>query len=183
MEDRHTSHHFRKRREESQKQGKKASNHRKSSFPKLALLCDCRSHLTLSVQTDRGPCADHKYFQPLLDQASDLFLIRQLLADAGFDSEHHHVWARERHGTEAIIPPISGRPTDKPPTGAYRRDMKENWQRYNKSYGQRWQVETVNSMYKRLLGSALRARQHWTRNREMVLRLLTLNIMIIANTS
>jgi hypothetical protein len=28
----------------------------------------------------------------------------------------------------------------------------------NKKYGQRWQVETVNSMLKRLLDSALRAR-------------------------
>jgi Transposase DDE domain len=180
MEDRHTSHHFRKRREESEKQGKEPRKHVKSSFPKLALLCDCLSHLTLSMQTDRGPGADHKYFKPLMDHASEMFLIRRVLADAGFDSEHHHVWSREQHGAQAIIPPITGRPTGKPPTGAHRRDMKENWEKYKKRYGQRWQVETVNSMLKRLLGSALRAIKHWNRNREMVLRMLTLNIMIIA---
>jgi len=35
------------------------------------------------------------------------------------------------------------------------------------------------SMIKRLLGSALRARQYWSQSREIVLRVLTHNIMIL----
>lgn len=177
MEDRHTSHHFRKRREETTKQGKR---HKKSSFPKLALLCDCLSHLTLSWQADRGPGSDHKYFKPLMNHAAEMVFMRQVLADAGFDAEHHHVWARKHHGAEALIPATIGRPTDKPLRGAHRQEMKAHWDKYKKKYGQRWQVETVNSMLKRLLGSALRAVKHWSRCREMALRVLTLNIMIIA---
>jgi hypothetical protein len=46
-------------------------------------------------------------------------------------------------------------------------------------YGQRWQVETVHSMLKRLLDSALRARKRWNQYREIVLRSLTLNVMIV----
>ena len=46
-------------------------------------------------------------------------------------------------------------------------------------YGQRWQVETVNSMLKRLLGSALRARNYHSQCRELRLRALTLNVMIL----
>ena len=46
-------------------------------------------------------------------------------------------------------------------------------------YGQRWQVETVNSMLKRLQDSALRAREYWSQHREIVLRVLTHNIMIL----
>jgi len=49
----------------------------------------------------------------------------------------------------------------------------------NSRYGQRWQAETTNSMLKRLLGSALRARHYWSQCRETVLRGLTLNIMIL----
>ena len=177
LEERHTSHHFRKRREESQKLKKKV---KKSPFPKLAMLCDCLSHLTLSVRTGRGPASDCPYFKPLLDDAAALFVIQRLLADAGFDSEAHHVYARERHGTTAIIPPLIGRPTAKPPAGKHRRDMKLRWERYRKRYGQRWQIETVNSMYKRLLGSSLRAIKRWNRCREMILRVITLNIMILA---
>ena len=48
-----------------------------------------------------------------------------------------------------------------------------------KQYGQRWQVETVNSMIKRLLGAALRARTYWSQSREILLRVLTLNVMIL----
>jgi len=178
MEDRATSHHFRKRREETEKSsGKKAE---KSPFPKLALLCDCASHLTLSLQADRGPGADHKYFKPLLDRAAQNSKITRLLADAGFDSEGNHGYARERHGTVALIPPTAGRPTLKPPTGRHRRRMKARWETHKKPYGQRWQVETVNSMLKRLMGSALRAITYWNRCREMALRTLTLNIMILA---
>jgi len=180
MEDRATSHHFRKRKEESQKLENKADKHKKSTFPKLALLCDCRSHLTLSMMTDRGPCPDHKYFKPLMDHASEMCFIARVLGDAGFDSEEHHVWTRREHGAKTIIPATAGRPTNKPFKGAHRREMKENWDRYKKPYGQRWQVETVNSMLKRMLGSALRAIKPWNRKREMMLRVLTLNIMIIA---
>ena len=46
-------------------------------------------------------------------------------------------------------------------------------------YGQRWQVETSFSMLKRLLGSALRARRPASLDREILLRVLTINLMII----
>ena len=185
LEDRATSHHYRQRRQETAQTAKNkgetaSARQSKSSFPKLALLCDCLSHLTLSLATGRGPGADHGYFKPLLDDAATRFTIARLLADAGFDSESHHAYARDEHGVVAIIPAQIGRPTAKPPTGKHRRRMKQQWHRYRKCYGQRWAVETVNSMLKRLIGSALRAVTHWNRCREMVLRLLTLNIMIVA---
>jgi len=41
-------------------------------------------------------------------------------------------------------------------------------------YGQRRQVETVDSMLKRLMGSALRARSYHSQCRELRLRALTL---------
>lgn len=132
------------------------------------------------MRTGRGPASDQPYFKPLLDDAAALFSIRRLLADAGFDSEAHHVYSRRQHGVVAIIPPLIGRPTAKPPAAHYRRRMKLNWQAYRKRYGQRWQIETVNSMYKRLLGSALRAIKYWNRCREMTLRVLALNVMLLA---
>jgi hypothetical protein len=52
--------------------------------------------------------------------------------------------------------------------------------RFNhQKYGQRWQVETVNSMIKRTMDSALRASSYWSQSRELVLRVLTHNIMIL----
>jgi hypothetical protein len=102
--------------------------------------------------------------------------IETLAADAGYDGEHHHRFARD-HGVRSLIPPRIGRPTKKPPSGYWRRQMKARL--HLTRYTQRWQVETVNSMLKRLLGSALRARHYWSQCREILLRAITLNIMIL----
>lgn len=187
LEDRQSSHHFRKRCEESAKKNgpeKQAKNrpakaHKKSTFPKLSILCDCLSHLALSFHADRGPWPDYEYFVPLLDDACQVTRIARLLCDAGYDSESNHCYARGEHGTTAIIPATSGRPSKKLPAGKHRRRMKTQWERYRERYGQRWQVETTISMLKRLMGSALRARRHWSRCREVALRVITLNIMIL----
>ena len=48
------------------------------------------------------------------------------------------------------------------------------------TYGQRWQSETTNSMIKRNLGSAMRARTAIRRRHELLLRELTHNIMLLA---
>ncbi len=48
-----------------------------------------------------------------------------------------------------------------------------------KTYAQRWQIETTFSMLKRLFGSALRSRKRYAIDREIVLRVLTINLMII----
>ena len=101
-----------------------------------------------------------------------------LLADADFDAEWLHKAVRS-HGVRTIIPPTRGRPTDKPPTGRWRRVMKPRFARRKRKYGQRWQVETVNSMLKRRLGSALRARVEANQFREIILRAITHNVMIV----
>jgi Transposase DDE domain len=99
------------------------------------------------------------------------------VADASYDSEDAHVYARRELHIRSIIPSTIGRPTEKPPTGYYRRLMRRSFDK--KKYGQRWQVETVNSMIKRNLGSALRARKYHTQGREILLRVLAHNIMIL----
>jgi Transposase DDE domain len=147
-----------------------------NSFPKAGIVCDCRSHLILSIVPQRGPGSDASHFRQAFDQAYRRVRFTVLAADAGYDGEHNHVYARSQ-GVRTLIPPRIGRPTAKPPTGYWRRMMKRVLPRSR--YGQRWQVETTNSMLKRLLGSALRARTYWSQCRELVLRALTLNIMIL----
>ena len=136
-----------------------------------------KSHLILAVVTGRGPGPDDPYFRPALKQALQRISVGTMLADAGFDSEAAHKFAREECGMRTLIPPIRGRPTKKRPTGRWRGVMSTRFNK--KKYGQRWQVETVNSMIKRLQSSALRAGKHWSQRREIVLRALTHNIMIL----
>lgn len=131
----------------------------------------------LAVVPERGPGPDGPHFRAALEQALARVPIETLAADAGYDGEHNHRLARERHGVRTLIPPLIGRPTVKPPSGYWRRQMKSRL--HLTRYGQRWQVETVHSMSKRLLGSALRARKYWTQCREIMLRAITLNVMIL----
>ena len=108
--------------------------------------------------------------------------ITTVLADAGYDGGWVHEFVRGELGSRPIIPARIGRPTSKPPKGRWRRVMKQRFEQMNKTYGQSAeaeQIETVNSMWKRLLGSAMRARSYGSQCREIMLRAITLKVMIL----
>ena len=174
LESHHASHYYVHRRAQGGKTWQKTTYPR---FPKAGILCDCHSHLILAVVPGRGPGPDIQHFRTALDQALRRVRIATLTADAGYDSEASHAYARGQCGVRSLIPARIGRPTAKPPSGYWRRQMAAHLA--HSRYGQRWQVETVNSMLKRLLGAALRARAYWSQCREILLRALTLNIMIL----
>jgi hypothetical protein len=175
FESRHISAYFVKRRARACKTSYETTTY--TRYPTANLLCDCDSHLVLSVATGRGPGPDDPYFRRVVKQAAERVKIAALAADAGYDSESAHMYAREECGARTLIPPTRGRPTTKRLKGYWRQRMKTRFN--NKKYGGRWQIETVNSMIKRSMGSALRARTYWSQSREITLRVLTHNIMII----
>ena len=151
------------------------------SFPKLGVLCDCTSHVILAAVPDRAPRHDINHFQPLLRQAHGRTVLETVLADAAYDAEWVHQWARRELGVRTIIAPLRGQPTERPPTGQYRRLMRETI--HLTPYGQRCQVETVMSMIKRRLGSAVGAYSYWSQCRAMMLKALTHNILILLRQS
>ena len=174
MESRHVSRYFTKRQADGNPGGDRTYAH----FPKVVFVVDCASHMILSAVPGRGPATDLVPFERAFGQAVRRARIDVLLADADFDAEWLHVSVRS-HGVRTIIPPRRGRPSDKPPKGRWRRVMKQRFERLKPKYGQRWQVETVNSMIKRRLGSALRARVEPNQFREIILRAITHNVMIV----
>lgn len=175
FETRHISAYFVKRRARACKTGYETTTY--TRYPTANIVCDCASHMVLSVVAGRGPGPDDPYFRPALKQATARVRIGALLADAGYDSEAAHVYAREECDARTLIPATRGRPTARRLNGYWRQRMRT---RFNaKKYGQRWQVETVNSMIKRSMGSALRGRTYWSQSREISLRVLTHNIMIL----
>jgi len=146
---------------------------------KLTVTCDCSTHLILAIGTSRGPFPDSRGIRELMK--NQITKVDTLLADAGFDSEDNHQFLRTSCGVRSIIPPRIGRPTLKPPTGYYRRQMRAYFKRYGSTtYGQRWQVETVFSMIKRNFGSSLSARSTHGRYRELALRAICHNVAINA---
>jgi transposase len=171
----HTSKYF-VRRKHPRKPGEYEHTHYRR-WPKLSVSSDCGNHLILSVVTTRGPSPDINMFKNVVIPAAQKYLIDHLLADAGYDSEANHRFAREQCHIRTAIPPTHGRQTDKPLRGKYRRQMQKRFPK--KRYGQRWQVETIFSMLKRNFGEAVHARRYWAQCREMMLLVLTHNIGVV----
>ena len=206
LESHHVSRHFEKRCKQSERQARKKqqqatarqrqvlkkaakleANRRRAAvakrLPKLSLAVHAASHLILAARATTGLGADHAHFPPLLLWAAERMPLDMVLADAGYDSEDNHRLARQELGIRSVIPATGGRPGAEAPTGYYRRLMRRRFKGGpdKQQFGQRWQAETVNSMVKRNLGSACRARTPRGRKKDMLLRAVTHNLMIIAN--
>jgi len=175
LESRHVSAYFTKR-------CKRHSDHYKHRYPKLSAICDTASHLILGAVIDRGPKPDPVEARQTLHEALNHQRFSSLLGDAGYESEGFHCLCRDKLGILSIIPTTDrGRPRSdgkpRPVRGKYRKLMKKRFPK--KTFGQRWQIETVFSMLKRNMGSALRARKYHSQTREIRLRILTHNLAIL----
>jgi hypothetical protein len=146
-------------------------------FPKLGVVCDTSCHFILSIRVGRGPRPDVDELVPLLSDALRSMLIKCLSADAGYDSEPNHRFAREVCGVRTLIPAKHGRPTDKPATGRYRRLMQTRFDATK--YHRRTQVETVISMIKRRQGNHTRGHTYQSQCRDLRLMALAHNVMIL----
>jgi hypothetical protein len=176
FESRHTSRYYAWRRKKVGKYRRKCSVIYRR-YPKLGLVCDTVSHFILAARASQGPQPDFGDFEPLLVEAHARANLKTIAADAGFDSEANHRLARDDLGIQSLIPPEHGRPPAGEPAGRYRKQMKRHL--HESRYGQRWQVETVNSMIKRLSGEVVNARTYWRRCRLLLLKTLTHNVSIL----
>ena len=146
------------------------------TWPKITVVCDTQTHLIASCIVTRGPGYDFGLFEEAVGEAYKHVRFKRMLADGGYDSEANHRISREIFGMETMIK-LNLRGFDRPPKGRHRRQTKEKFDK--KTYNNRWQIESVFSRNKRLLGSALRNRTEVSRERECLLRVLTHNLMII----
>lgn len=146
-------------------------------YPKLAVVCDVQTHFVFAYRTGRGPKVDVVEFQPLLNEALSRVRLTRVCADAGYDSEPNHRFARDTCRVRSIIPARRGRPTDKPAKGRYRRLMQTRFD--DEAYRSRPQVETVISMIKRRQGNHAVGTTYWSQCRDLRLKVLTHNVMIL----
>jgi hypothetical protein len=153
---------------------------RLSAMPKLSVAVASACHLILAAKVRTGNGSDAPDFDDLLFRSWKRAKVKVVVADAGYDSEANHRIARQDLCVRSIIPPGIGRPTEKLPAGRWRCHMARRFKRKadQKQYAQRSQSETVHSMIKRNQGSALRSRTPERREKEMLLRVLTHNIML-----
>ena len=153
------------------------------ALPKLAIGVDTQTHLVASAVAKTGLGSDAPDFAPLLIEGDRRLLVSSVLADAGYDSQHSHRLARDQLGICSWIKAKVGRPANPrwPATDPWRRTMQQQLagSQKGKRYGQRAQVETVNSMIKRNLGDATTARTRRGREMELLMKVLVHNLMIV----
>jgi hypothetical protein len=147
-------------------------------YAKLELAVDTANHVILAAFAGRGPRPDTDRYVPLLKATQQQVKVKSTVADAGYDSEGNHAFARETCKVRSFMPATIGRPSPNPPTGYYRRQMRQRLNKRYGGYGQRWQVECTNSMVKRRLTSTVAARSYWAQCRELLLIVLTYQCML-----
>jgi hypothetical protein len=178
LESRHTSRYF------FERSGKR---HSARLWTKLTVAVDTSSHFLAGARVSTGPSNDSPQFRPVMAQAPLVVTWDRVLADAAFDSEAHHRYARGGLGVRSTVIPLNrpGRGRKWPKT-RYRRQMVKRFRkkprgaRHERVYGRRWQAESAFSRHKRRLGSALGGRSDASRERECHLRVLTHNLMLLA---
>ena len=187
-EPRYRSRHYEQRCRHYASLHKSPANTRRSrtarQFPKLGIAVCTRSHLICATRVRTGFGSDSPDFEPLLFDAWKRHpRLKTVVADAGYDSEANHQIARRDMGVQSLIKTGIGRPSKRPPSGYYRRIMSRRLRgsQRGKKYGQRSQAETVNSMLKRNLGEALRAKSPKARRNEQLLRVLAHNIALLCD--
>jgi hypothetical protein len=171
----HRSFYYVRRRSANNKRWKRIVY---SRYAKLELAVDTATHVIIAAIAGRGPKVDTDRFVPLLKATLGNVGLDAVLADAGYDSEPNHRYARDQHGVRSFMPAKIGRPTTKLPSGRYRRRMKQRLNKDYGRYGQRWQVECTNSMIKRRLTTTVEARSFWAQLRELFLIVLTYQVML-----
>jgi transposase len=115
-------------------------------------------------------------------QAADLVRIDTALADAGYDAEHNHRLCREDLGVRQTVIRVNRRNTGRRWSRTpYHRAMRRCLSKA--TYNQRWHAEGGLSQHKRRLGSALTARGDQAQTPELTLRVITHNLMLLADTA
>jgi hypothetical protein len=153
----------------------------------LTAVLETASHLFLSAHVSKGPSQDSPQFKPAVRAAGSRCALDILLGDSGYDAEHNHAYGRERLKIRSTVFALNRRGSGwRWPKTRYRRQMKKRFRRrpprsrHRRVYGQRWQIESGWSRNKRLLGSALRARKWVNQKKEILLRVVTHNLLLLA---
>ena len=126
----------------------------------------------LSQAARAGPWNDCAHLPPLVEAASQVTRIGQVLADAEFDSERNHTYIRQQLRAQSIIPAKRGKKTWR--IHGVRAEMRRAFP--HRQYARRALVETVFSTIKRKLSARAPGRSLFTQLRQALLLGLAYNL-------
>src|SRR5580704_5693039 len=140
-------------------------------YLKWLVVADVKQQILLAQRARQGPWCDTRALPALLDAAGQRVPVREVLADAEFDSEANHEYIRQRWRARSIIP---AKPRRGIPRGGIRYQMYRAFPQ--KEYGQRAKIETIFSVIKRKLSTRAPGRSLPVQIRQALLLGLTYNL-------
>ena len=152
--------------------------YRLRNWPKLTLVAHNATHLLVHVLVTDGPSQDAPFLPKVLEGAVDRACIDRVLADAGYDAESNHVYARKILGIRSTVINLNRRGGRRWSKAKYRRQMYRRF--HSRKYRQRAQIESTISRFKRRLSANLRGRSRRTQRTEVNLRVLTHDLLLLA---
>jgi len=147
-------------------------------WPKLTLACHNATHLLIDVVVSDGPSQDAPFFKRILPKAQGRLPLDCVLADAGYDAESNHEFARLEQGVRSSVIDLNRRGGRRWSKTKYRRQMYRRFCRIK--YRQRVQIESAISRFKRRLTASLRGRSRTTQCHEVHLRVLTHDLLLLS---
>jgi Transposase DDE domain len=151
-----------------------------SRYPYATIICDTKSRFALGVHASFGPWPDIRHVKKALGKIPKNIKIKDMVADAGYDAEWVHEYAKKKYGIRTIIPAKIGRVTPNLPKGKHRRKMVLRFPK--KAYGQRWQLECLNSVFKKRVGSVISARSRRAQRREILIKSCAYDVLLLRHT-
>jgi len=139
---------------------------------KWLVVVDVDRPVLLSQAARAGPWNDCAHLPPLVEAASQVTCIGQVLADAEFDREPNHTYIRQQLRAQSIIPAQRGKKTWR--IHGVRAEMRRAFPK--KPYARRALVETVFSTVKRKLSAPAPGRSLFMQMRPALLLGLAYNL-------
>lgn len=148
-----------------------------SRFFTGAYVVGTESQLILAVRTGTGPSSDMPYLKPLRKKARRRGIklpngryLQIMLGDKGFDG---------RDAKKGDLIPVIRRGNAIRNANLIARAELVSQARLDGKMGQRWKIETVNSVIKRMFGDYVRSRSDQLRRRECAAKALVYNLYVL----
>lgn len=135
---------------------------------KVSLAVVCAALLPAALVVDLGSSSDMQQMPALMAQIESRTTPSHLLCDSAFDAEWVHEICRERWQAQSVIPAVI-----RTPDGTIKTKWRAQMRKLPAIYGQRWQVESFMSAFKRTTMSTLSSRRTITLLAEASMKVLT----------
>lgn len=151
-------------------------------YKKLHIICGTRTNVIASVKVTEGTCNDSPYFKPLLNDASKLFTIKEISADAGYLSRENCTASREIGAVPYIMPKKNVTALSKGHSSWNKMISlwRENEPKFRAHYHRRSNVESTFAMIKRKFGDTLKGKHDSTKYNEIMCKVVCHNLTILA---